>query len=136
MFIISFKQEQRLRLLKLIGERFVNGDDFERENVTRTVTEVISSCASGENSYRATKCSPSVIAGILHESFIEIFLKVATDPSSSSSSIAYAATILSAIVNYYNGKNHLKGSSSHAGAQSDEEDVCNVAEEDKITFPA
>lgn len=128
-----FWQEQRKTLLTLLNERFLTGDSFERENIAHIIHEVISSFVQGENSYKATKCSPAVQQSILQESFIETFFKVIVAPDADSSSVAYAATILNVLVTYYNSKNKQKNNS---GGNFDDEDVCNVTEEDRIVFPA
>lgn len=74
---------------------------------------------------------------ILEDSFIETFFKVIVNKDSSSSSIGYAANVLSVLVTYYNSKIRSRSNRNSQGHNSDEDDVvCNgAADEEKIAFP-
>lgn len=128
--------EQRKKLLVLLNQKFLSGESFERENISYIIHEIISTFIQGDSQYRTTKCFPSVQTYILEESFIETFFKVIIDETSDSSSVGYAASILSVLVTFYNSKVRQR-SNRNSTHQSDDEEVC--VDDDKannMVFPA
>lgn len=127
--------DQRKKLLVLLNQKFLSGESFERENISYIIHEIISTFIQGDSQYRTTKCFPTVQNYILEESFIETFFKVIIDENSDSSSVSYAANILSVLVTFYNSKIRQR-SNRNSTHQSDEEEVCIEEDKQNMAFPA